>query len=560
MARNFKEMKEADYPICAISLETTLLNKTGTWRIFRPRYENKLPPCQDACPAGEDIQRYIYLASKRDYEEGYRTILERNPFPAITGRVCFHPCEDACNRKEYDEPIGIHNIERFLGDYGLKNVEKKEKRKKPEEKRRVAIIGSGPAGLACAYYLSREGIGVEVFEKERLPGGLLRTGIPAYRLPKNILDKEIEKLEKNGVKFITNTTFGKDLTLDVLLEKFSAVFLAIGAQKERDLEIPQEEQKGVLEGIAFLRSVNLGKGVHLGKRVLVIGGGNTAVDCARVAKRLGRITTLLYRRTKQEMPASPEEVAEAEKEGVKIEFLIAPVKVLLTRQKTVKGLECLRMKLGAPDSSGRRRPIPIKGSNFTIPADTIIKAIGEVVELESIPAELEKTEWGIKTDIWGNTNKKNILAGGDCVTGPRTVVAAIAAGRRTAEKIRFDLGMKEKLSDEDKREPVRFAQLNTFYFEKQPQVKMPQIEKRGRETFKEINLGYKEEELLTEAGRCFSCGVCNRCDNCYVFCPDLSVKKLEDGYEFDYDYCKGCGICAAECPRSAITMYPEGEI
>jgi len=287
---------------------------------------------------------------------------------------------------------------------------------------------------------------------------------------------------------------------------------------------------------------------------MVIGGGNTAVDCARVCKRLGRDVTLLYRRTKEEMPAHPEEVKQAEEEGVKIQYLVAPVKIKLDREKKVKGIECVRMKLGAPDASGRRRPIPIKGSNFTLPADTIIKAIGELVEMEILPKELEKTAWGIKTDSFGATNLKGILAGGDCVTGPQTVVKAISSGRKAAEVV---LG---KISQEEKKEVVSFARLNTFYFEKIPRVAMRKIPLKWRRSFKEINLGYNEEELLLETRRCFSCGVCNQCDNCYVFCPDLAVKKSTDGYEFNYDYCKGCGICAQECPRYAITMYPEGEI
>ncbi|MEO0116233.1 MAG: NAD(P)-binding protein [candidate division WOR-3 bacterium] len=557
MRQNFKEMRIEDYPVCAISLETTLLNKTGTWRIFRPVYENKIPPCRDACPAGEDIQRYIYLCQKGEYEEGYRTILKSNPFPAITGRVCFHPCEDACNRREYDEPIAIHHIERFLGDYGLEKIEKKDstrRKGRTEVRQKAAVIGSGPSSLAFAYYLSREGFSVTIFEKESLPGGLLRTGIPAYRLPKDVLDKEIKKLERWGVKFITNTSFPKEVSLSDLRKNYAIIFFGIGAQKERRLDIPNEDSEGVLEGISFLRMINLGKKPRIGKRVLIIGGGNTAVDCARAAKRLGKDVTILYRRTKEEMPASPEEIQQAEEEGVKIHYLVAPVRVLTTRDKKVKGLECIRMKLGSPDSSGRRRPIPIKGSNFSIPGETVIKAIGEIVEMEILPKELEKTPWGIKTDQFGKTNLQGIFAGGDCVTGPQTVVKAIAWGRKAAETI---LGKK---TEEIRKEIVNFNLLNTFYFEKMARVKMRSLPLKKRKTFQEINLGYNEEELLRETGRCFSCGVCNQCDNCYVFCPDLAVRKKEDGYEFDYDYCKGCGVCARECPRCAITMYPEAEI
>ncbi len=421
------------------------------------------------------------------------------------------------------------------------------------------MIGSGPAGLSFAYYLARAGLGVDVFEKESLPGGLLRTGIPGYRLPKEVLDKEIGKLERLGVHFITNTTFPKDISLLDLQNKYQAVFLALGAQKERRLEIPNEDAEGVLEGISFLRAVNLGKRTKLGKKVLIIGGGNTAVDCARVAKRLGREAIILYRRTRQEMPAHPEEVAGLEEEGVKIEFLVAPVKVLLNRRKEVKGVECVRMKLGAPDVSGRRRPIPVKGSNFIISGETVIKAIGEGVELEKIPEEIEKTKWGVKTDQYGGTNLPRIFAGGDCVSGPRTVVEAIAGGRKAAEKVLFDLKKREELVKEEKRVVVEFSHLNTFYFEKMKRTEMRRLMGKGRKSFGEINLGYNEEELLREANRCFSCGVCNHCDNCYIFCPDLSVKKTEDEYSFDYDYCKGCGVCARECPRSAITMYPEGD-
>jgi len=558
-------------------------------------YENKLPPCNNACPAFENIQRYIYLALNGQFTEAYFTILESNPFPSITGRVCAHPCEIACNRKEYDEAVAVHHIERFLGDWGLKQVKNLPllRRSKKGAEAAVAIIGSGPAGMSCAYYLAKEGFKVDVFEKDKEPGGLLRYGIPAYRLPKEVLDKEIMKLQKLGVKFVMNSVFSENkgasslardtfnnkgasslvlerktnsFTLEYLRKKYFAVFIAVGAQVERELEIKNEKAKGVVKGIKFLRQLNSRPTRFysgLGKRVLVIGGSFTAIDCARSAARLGRDVTIVYRRTRKEMPASPEEVESAELEGVKFVFLAAPVKAIVNRRKEVTALECLRMRLGEADASGRRKPVPVKGSNFKIAADTIIKAIGESVEFDSLPANISKTGWGIKATEWGDTNMAGVYAAGDCVTGPKTVVDAIAGGRRAAEKIIHDFAVKgdgEAASplSPSKGEVVPFSKLNTFYFEHTPRQRMPEITGRARRSFKEVNKGYSEELLAAEVARCFSCGVCNYCDNCYVYCPDVAVKKLaEPGYEFMYDYCKGCGVCAAECPRNAITMYSE---
>lgn len=550
---------DIDYSLGAISCETTLLNKTGTWRNFRPVYENKLPPCSDGCPASEDIQKYIDFIVNGKYEEAYHVILEKNPFPSITGRVCYHPCETACNRKDFDEPLAIHNIERFIGDYGLKKVEKKtmnRKEIKSLKSLKAAIIGSGPAGMSCAYYLAKAGIPVDVFERDDQPGGLLRTGIPRYRLPKNILNDEISKLEKLGVTFITNKYLGRDIMLEDLREKYAAVFLGVGAQSEKALKIPCEDVRGVFDGLSFLRDVNSRNNIKLGKKVLVIGGGFTAVDCARSAARLGKDVTILYRRTKCEMPASIEEVESAEGEGVKIRFLTAPLRVLVNGNRTTRGLECIKMKLGEPDDSGRRKPIPIGGSNFKIFADTIIKAVGEFVDLNSLPKEITKTGWGIKTSKWGETNLEKVYAGGDCTTGPKTVVEAIASGRGAAEKILSELGIK-KLQAENIRKVVNFSGINTAYFENAARIQQGHLNGQMNKSFREVNQGYKEDELRSEASRCFSCGVCNYCDNCFVFCPDISVRKLNEGYEFIYDYCKGCGVCAEECPRSAITMYAE---
>ncbi|MEO0093630.1 MAG: NAD(P)-binding protein [candidate division WOR-3 bacterium] len=546
--------REPDYPPWAVSLTNTLVNRTGSWRIFKPRYLDKTPPCQDACPAKEKIQGYLELVKQKRYLEGYELIIQDNPFPSITGRVCFHPCEAACNRSEYDEPLGIHNVERFLGDYGLKKT-KREKSNNLNGKQ-IAIIGSGPAGLSGAYYLAKMGYQVTILEHFGLPGGMLRVGIPSYRLPKDILDKEIKKVEALGVKIKTNTTLGKDITLEELRRNFDAVFIATGAHKSRNLGVPNEEVKGVYSGLEFLAQINMGKRPRIGKEVLVIGGGNTAIDAARCALRLGAQPKILYRRTRAEMPAVADEVLEAEKEGVLIEFLVAPVKVIKSKGRVTK-LECQRMKLGAPDASGRRRPVPIKGSNFRLSCDSIISAIGEEVDLSYLTEEIKSTGWSIDADEWGRTSVPNVFAGGDCVTGPKMVVDAIGAGKRVALAIDSYFANKE-IKPEPKPEIVQFANLNLAYFEPAPRNPLPSLSiKERKRNFKEVHLGYNESLAFQEAERCFSCGICNKCDNCFVFCPDLAVMKSDGKYEFDYDFCKGCGVCASECPRNAITMEEE---
>lgn len=546
--------KESDYPEWAISLTSTLLNRTGTWRIFRPVYLNKIPPCNNECPTNEKIQGYIDYVKQNKLVDAYKLILEDNPFPAITGRVCYHPCESVCNRKDYDEALSIHCIERFIGDWGLKNVSFE----KPITKRKesVAIIGSGPAGMACAYYLAKHGYNVTIFEKKTKLGGMLRYGIPAYRLPKNVLNNEIKKLIALGVKFKTNCSVGKQISFDELRKSFDFIVIGHGAHQNRPLGVPNDNADGVFSGLEFLSIINAGKKVKIGKKVAVIGGGNTAIDAARSCLRLGSIPTILYRRTKAEMPAVPDEIRACEDEGIKIEFLVAPVKVLTNKKGKVSGVELIRMKLGKPDASGRRRPMPIENSNFTMKFDTIISAIGEQVDLSFITPDIIKTDWGIKADFLGKTNVKNIYAIGDCVTGPKTVVEAIGYGKRTAWAI---IGLEDKIIYKSEN-PVKFTDLNTDYFEPLPKIPMPELAVKFRKNnFKEVHTGYDKHMLVREAERCFSCGVCNKCDNCFVFCPDLSVIKDNSAYSFDYDYCKGCGVCAHECPRNAISMVEESK-
>ncbi len=555
--------READMPPSPISLGTTLYNKTGSWRTFRPIYDEKLPSCNHACPAGEKIQSYLNLVLKKDFAEAYKVLTGDNPLPSVCGRVCYHPCETECNRKDYDEAIGIHNIERFIGDFGRKNVRHKPSAEKRAAK--VAIVGSGPGGLSCAYQLAKLGYRVTVLEAHGLPGGMLRVGIPDYRLPKDILDDEIKTIEELGVEIKTNVRIGKDIPFSDLRANYQAVFIATGAHKDRLLEVPNEESRGVIPGLEFLSDVNLGQAVNrhtswrLGKKVAVIGGGNTAMDAARVALRLGAKPVILYRRTKNEMPAIPDEIESARVEGIAFSFLVAPVQVLAKRGQVV-GIELLKMRLGEPDSSGRRRPVPVPKSNFRLAFDTIIPAIGEIVDMSFLPEDLKKTGWGIDAGERGLTNLPGIFAGGDCVTGPKTVVEAIGTGKKAAGMIdRFLRGEPLEFKTEDK-PVVGFENIVIDYFEPAKRKKMPQIPlKERKKSLGEVNIGYELEDAVSEADRCFSCGICNQCDNCRIFCPDIAITRDDDTYEVAYDYCKGCGICVSECPRDVISLVEEAK-
>jgi len=534
---------------------TSLQNKTGTWRTIRPVRKNRLSPCRAACPAGNDIQGYINLIKQGEFKEGLELIKKTNPLPAVLGRVCYHPCEAKCNRGQFDEVIAIHNIERFLGDYGLTLPGDKEVREKREEK--IAIIGSGPAGLSCAYHLARMGYCVTIFEALPVPGGMLAVGIPDYRLPKDVVKAEIEAIEALGVEIRTNTPIGPG---DNLLERgYRAVFIAVGAHKSMKMGVVGEDKEGIFEALSFLYEVNLGRQVSIGDKVAVIGGGNVAMDAARVAIRQGaKQVSIIYRRSRAEMPASDEEVKTAEEEGINISYLAAPKKVLGDGKAT--GLECIRMKLGEPDESGRARPIPIKGSEFTVDVDAVISAIGQTPDLSFAGKELETTPGGtlVVDEETLATSKSGIFAGGDAVTGPAMVADAIGAGRRAANSIdRYVRG--EMLGVTEEEVPIAsFEDLNLAYTNPAPRAKASKLPVGERVTgFAEIDGSFSQEIAMTEAERCLSCGVCNSCGNCWLFCPDVCVFRKNGGYDINYDYCKGCGICANECPVMAITMVVE---
>ncbi len=577
-------MREGEMPYQPISIASMEWNRTGNWRYLRPKFENKTPPCNEGCPAGQDIEGAMVLIGKGKFLEAWELFKQENPLLGVCGRVCYHPCESSCNRGDFDEPLSINALERFMSDvaskHGRKITWKREKR--PEK---IAVIGSGPAGLTCAYHLARLGYGVTIFEALPVLGGMLRVGIPEYRLPKKILGEEIDQILDLGVKAEVNTRLGGNLALKDLKE-FQGVFLALGNHRSKSLGIPGEETQGIMSGVDFLRNLSLGKDVSLGKKIAVIGGGNTAIDAARSALRLGAKPFILYRRTRSEMPAFPAEILEAEEEGIEISFLVSPVRVLEENGK-LRQLECVKNRLGPPDEDGRRLPVEIKGSNIMLEVDQIISAIGEEADLSSLPKKWLARDNTLLTDERGATKDTGVFAGGDIIQQPRTVVHAVASGKRAAifmdvllqkqkweglfEALRVgekgSLSMKRYLLKEEERPPlssqtVRLKDLNLDYFDYQKRQKMPKA-KASRRTgsFEEVNLGFPEETAREESRRCFNCGVCNLCDNCYIFCPDVAVHKNgEDGpNEIDYQHCKGCGICKEECPRDVIVMEEEGK-
>jgi NADPH-dependent glutamate synthase beta subunit-like oxidoreductase len=453
--------------------------------------------------------------------------------------------------------------------------------RREKKKERVAIIGSGPAGMTCAYHLARMGYGVTVFEALPVLGGMLRVGIPEYRLPKKVLEAEIDQILELGVTTEINSRFGENLQHKDLKE-YAAIFLAMGNHVSKKLGVPGESEDWAMSGVEFLRKVSLGKEVPTGKKVVIIGGGNTAIDAARTALRLGAKPSILYRRTREEMPAFPAEVHEAEEEGIDISLLVSPVRLVVENGQ--KKLECVKNRLGPPDEDGRRRPVEVKGSNYFLEVDQVLTAIGEDADLAALPKKIGIQDNIILTDERGATKQEGIFAGGDVIHQPHTVVHAIGSGKRAAIFIdcylgkkkwegifdairigeRGSLSMRRYLQDEKERQPlspktVLMKDLNLDYFEhkkRKKSTRLPMGKRQG--TFEEVNLGFSGETALAEAQRCFNCGVCNLCDNCYIFCPDVAIRKENENNVIDYDHCKGCGICVEECPRDAMVMEEEG--
>jgi 2-oxoacid:acceptor oxidoreductase delta subunit (pyruvate/2-ketoisovalerate family) len=547
-----------EIPVTTLSVPTVgSAGKTGFWRDFRPVWVELVSPCTCECPAENHIPRIFEKIRDGKLEEAAKILLETNPFPSITGRVCPRFCERHCNRVEFDDAVSIRSVERFLGDYIL---EKKRESGfydfSTELSKKVAIIGSGPAGLSAAYYLRKMGYEVTVFESKEKPGGMLTYGIPPYRLPREIVEREIAALMKMGIEVKTGKSVGEGVNFDDIQKKFDAVLLAIGAWKEKDIGISGEEL--MMAGLEFLREPNKRLRTPPGTTVAVIGGGNASVDVARTLKRLGVKPTVLYRRTEKEMPAISDEIAKAKEDGVEFHFLTQPVKASRDNEEIV--LECVKMRLGEPDATGRGRPIPIDGSEFKLVFDAAIKAIGEESNVAWIPGRFLNEQGWINADSATGVVDENIFAAGDMISGPATVVKAIAGGRKTARSINQYLQGEAIKREVPLEKSVEMEEINIEYYERKERVKASELvpEERLRSLDEEETLSLTLEDVESEANRCFSCGYCRACGVCWLFCPDVAIDLKDSGKpEFDYDYCKGCGVCSNECPSGVILMERE---
>jgi len=534
----------------AITLDvgSSLVNHTGSWRNTRPVYVNRLPPCNQQCPAGENIQAWLFHAESGDYEQAWRKLVEDNPFPATMGRVCYHTCESACNRAKVDEAVGINSVEGFLGDqaiaWGWEFADAP-----PPTGKKVLVVGAGPSGLSAAYHLARLGHAVTVHEAGPMPGGMMRFGIPKYRLPRQILDAEVERIVAMGVTIAYNTKVSNVLEAQ-RAGGFDAVFLAVGAHIAKRAFIPAGDSAKVLDAVAVLRSMEGEDKPMLGRRVVVYGGGNTAIDVARTAKRLGASEAIIvYRRNREKMPAHDFEVEEALQEGVMIKWL-----------STIKqaGESSITVEKMALDDKGFPQPT---GEFETLEADSVVLALGQDVDLsliEGIPG-LAVNDGVVQVDAQMMTGHAGIFAGGDMVPAERNVTVAVGHGKKAARNI--DAWLRgERYQAPAKNETASFDKLNPWYYSDAPKTVRPMLDIiRRKSTFEEVQGGLDESNALFEARRCLSCGNCFECDNCYGVCPDNAVIKHGPGKGFDFnlDYCKGCGICVSECPCGAIKMVPE---
>ena len=534
-------ISEEDIKKFPISITTTEVNLTGSWRFSKPNFEEKISPCSVGCPANTNIPKYIFHLLKNDIKTAANILRDENPFPAVCGRVCPHFCQEKCNRKEYDGSVEIREIEKFVGDYALDIPYEKAQLK---TNKRVAVIGGGPAGLSCAYFLAKNGYKVTIYEKENFLGGLLIYGIPSYRLPREIAEKEINNIiDMGNIEVKLNETVSFD-RLQEFKNSYNAVFFAGGLSKDRIPDNIEMDNEKVFSGYELLKKLNTDKSFAQklkGEKIAVVGGGNVAFDVARTVLRLGNEVEIIYRRTLQEAPSFEEEKAEGLDEGLKITEKSVVTNIVKSKK--------LNLTLGKVDKivNGDAQ---LTGETENIEVDKLVIATGQAKEFE-----IEKDD--------------KIFLGGDYEHGAKTVIEAIASGKTNAYKIMAHLENKpfyfmneqdnflRSKRDFDSYKVVDFKKINLFYFDKQPPLKINKLSAEDRvKDFKEVALKPTLDKILNEAKRCFSCGVCNECKTCWFFCPDVCI-NVKDGVDFDYTYCKGCGLCSAECPRGVIDMVED---
>jgi len=522
---------------------------TGAIRKFHPVYKDYLPPCNNACPAGEDIQGWLALVQSGDYQQAWQLLMKDNPMPAVHGRVCYHPCETKCNREQLDSSVSIHAVERFLGDKAIAEGWKVTPDKESSGKR-ILIIGAGPSGLSAAYHLARLGHKVVIYEAGPVAGGMMRFGIPAYRLPREELDQEINRIKSLGVEIVLNRKV-ENLLADKQAGNFDAVFVAIGAHLSKRVDIPARDATKILDAVSFLHDTATGNTPLLGRKVAIYGGGNTAMDAARTAKRLGAEEALIiYRRDRNHMPAHSFEADEALEEGIKINWL-----------RSIKEMDKGSIKVEIMELNDQGRPEPT-GRFEDLKADSLILAVGQETDSQFLRAvdEIEfQTDGTVKVDSGMMTAAAGIFAGGDMVPSERTVTTAVGHGKKAARHI--DAWLKnERYTAAEKHDSVDFKQLNLWYVTEAEQTTQESLSTQNRaENFSEIVSGVTDKEATFEAQRCFSCGNCFECDGCYGACPEKAIIKLGPGkrYKYNYELCTGCAVCFEQCPCHAIEMVEE---
>jgi NADPH-dependent glutamate synthase beta subunit-like oxidoreductase len=585
MARKAQAQAGAENPIHIMPRATlsTEANKTGSWRYLRPRYEEKTAPCSAVCPAGEDIGRIEMLTTQGLFKEAWETILRENPFPGVCGRVCFHPCEGVCNRGEFDDPIAIHSLERFLADTAERDDLKPLLERLPSRLEKVAIAGAGPSGLAAAWFLTQLGYTCDVFEASAEAGGVLRWGIPLYRLPLSALRREIAQIEAQGVRLHTGRPVTSEFLKD-LERSYQAVYLACGHARTTALRLPGEELEGVGDGLKFLEKIRNGERPPVTGVSAVIGGGNTAVDVARSIVRLGGEALILYRRRRQDMPAFGDEVQMALEEGVKLTELVAPARIKKDGGHCVVTLRHMKV---TGEEGGRGRVEPDGDRTTEVVVDRLFKATGaEAGEEWHDPPAAGKGRLSLShCTLVIPDGRPAVAYGGDVTNDIKSVVHAVASGKQAAialdtlfregpgavlPKIEASIvGNGPSLSMEvymgggrrlRNRHVVAYGEINKDYFRYAPRMTQPRLVREERmRTFTEIDLRVSGNIAMREAERCFNCGLCNQCDNCHLFCPDMSVihDQSAQGRHINYEYCKGCGLCVVECPRNAMTLEEE---